>query len=117
MFDSKPPPGRPEAKVQTTIGALPERIDLNQPPNKKYPWRAIFGSGVGFVRNVEILMSDELYRGLESRGICWGLGDNYGRPEPKGMEMGKAGYMRIVMKLENWLEKEIFDKFIKDGKS
>jgi hypothetical protein len=91
--------GRPESKIFTTLGELPGYIDRSQPPTKRQPWRAI--SDVGFVRNVELVLPEELYE------VMWRRAEENLRP---------ITYAKVIMKLEDVLDGDFFTEYIKKGK-
>jgi hypothetical protein len=91
--------GRPESKIFTTLGELPGYIDRSQPPTKRQPWRAI--SDVGFVRNVELVLPEELYE------VMWRRAEENLTP---------ITYAKVIMKLEDVLNGDFFTEYIKKGK-
>lgn len=90
---------RPDAKIFTTLGALPSYIDRKQPPTKKQPWRAI--SEIGFVRSVEMILPDELY------DMIW---------EKVEEDLKPVKYAKVFMKLQDVLDGDFFTEYIKKGK-
>lgn len=93
---------RPDAKIFTSLGTLPSYVDRCQPPTKKQPWRAI--NEVGFVRSVEIVLPDELYEAIWAK-------------VEEGLKAVKAvKYAKVIMKLQDLLEGEFFNGYIKKGK-
>ena len=90
--------GKVAAKVYTTIGALPHRLDPAQPPHKKQPWKTVNNSA--FVRSVELLLPEELYE------LVWDRIDD---------ELKTLRYQKVIMKLEHILEGEFFNEYVKKG--
>lgn len=85
-------------KIYTTVGALPGHIDPSQPPNKKQPWKTIQNGA--FVRSLELLLPEELYI------TVW--------PQIAD-EVKSVRYEKVIMKLEQILEGDFFNEYIKKG--
>ena len=89
-----------DSKIFTTIGALPGYVDPVQPSSKKQPWRSVQNGS--FVHSLELLLPEELYQSIwhktEHDKIC-------------------AKYAKVIMKLDQILEGEFFEQYVKKGMS
>jgi ribonucleases P/MRP protein subunit RPP40 len=96
-FDSA---DRRDPKTQVHVGQLPAYIDPKQPPTKKTPWRTI--NEVPFLQSVNLVLPQELY------DVIWDKIED---------ESKKAGYAKVIMKLQDVLSGAFFTEYIKKGET
>jgi ribonuclease P/MRP protein subunit RPP40 len=96
-FDSA---DRRNPKTQVHVGQLPAYIDPKQPPTKKTPWRTI--NEVPFLQSVNLVLPQELY------DVIWDKIED---------ESKKAGYAKVIMKLQDVLDGAFFTEYIKKGET
>jgi len=96
-FDSA---DRRNPKTQVRVAQLPAYIDPKQPPTKKTPWRTI--NEVPFLQSVSLVLPQELY------DVIWD------KIEDKSK---KAGYAKVIMKLQDVLDGAFFTEYIKKGET
>lgn len=95
-----PLPSLPAAKVNVTTGPLPAYVSAGQAPTKKSPWRTI--RDVAFSHSATLILPDELYQ------IIWNSIE---------ASVPKLRYAKVMMKLEEVLQREFFTEYIKKGES
>jgi ribonucleases P/MRP protein subunit RPP40 len=85
-------------KTFVSLGQLPGYVAPSQAPTKQAPWRAI--REVSHVNSTTVNLPDELYH------IIWDSVD---------ADISKPKYAKVIMKLEEVLEREFFTEYIKQG--
>ncbi|KAK5260564.1 hypothetical protein LTR40_003932 [Exophiala xenobiotica] len=93
-----PDPSGPSPKVNISSGPVPAYISASQAPTKKSPWRTI--REVEYVQRATATLPEELY------DIIWRDVD---------ASMGGLDYARVIMKLEDILQGDFFNEYIKRG--
>lgn len=91
--------GSADPKLTISLGRLPGYVSSAQAPTKKAPWRTI--REVGFCSSVSVALSDDAYE------VLWD-GVHASMPLPQ--------YAKVTMKLENVLEGDFFNEYIKIGR-
>jgi ribonuclease P/MRP protein subunit RPP40 len=91
---------RRNPKTRVHVGQLPAYIDLKQPPTKKTPWRTI--NEVPFIKSVNLVLPQELCN------VIWSKIED---------ESKKAGYAKVIMKLQDVLDGAFFTEYIKKGET
>lgn len=87
-----------DPKIFITSGDFASYTDPEEISTKKAPWRQIRNSP--FIYSASIIMPTELYQSV------------YGRIDERAK---KSSYAKVVMKLEELLEGEFFNEYIKRG--
>jgi ribonuclease P/MRP protein subunit RPP40 len=88
------------AKINLNLGNLPTHISSTQAPTKRLPWRTIRASDC--IHSATVMLPDELY------GLIWGAVES---------SMPKIRYAKVILKLEQLLQGEFFNEYIKRGMS
>ena len=87
------------AKINLNLGSLPAYIST-QAPTKRLPWRTIRESDC--IHSTTAMLPDELY------SLIWQTVEN---------ELPRMRYAKVIMKLEEILQGEFFNEYIKRGMS
>ncbi len=95
-----PAPSGPSPKVNISSGPLPAYISASQAPTKKSPWRTI--REVDYVKRATATLPEELYH------IIW---------RDVEASMSRLNYAKVIMKLEDMLQGDFFNEYIKRGKA
>ena len=90
---------RPSPKVSISSGPLPPYVSPSEAPTKKAPWRTV--RNVGFVKTVTATLPEELY------DFIW---------REIETSIASAKYSKVIMKLEDVLQGNFFNEYIKRGK-
>ncbi|KAK6381650.1 hypothetical protein LTS17_004709 [Exophiala oligosperma] len=93
-----PEPEGPSPKVYVTSGSLPPYISPSEAPAKRAPWRTV--RNVEFVQTVTATLPEELY------DVIWREVDD---------SIANAEYAKVIMKLEDVLQGDFFNEYIKIG--
>ncbi|KAJ9497919.1 hypothetical protein H2202_006522 [Exophiala xenobiotica] len=93
-----PDPSGPSPKVNISSGPVPAYISASQAPTKKSPWRTI--REVEYVQRATATLPEELY------DIIWRDVD---------ASTGGFNYAKVIMKLEDILQGDFFNEYIKRG--
>ncbi|KEF51155.1 uncharacterized protein A1O9_12769 [Exophiala aquamarina CBS 119918] len=85
-------------KINLNLGSLPTYISSTQAPTKRLPWRIMRNSDC--IYSATLLLPDELY------GLIWQAVES---------DVPKIRYAKVVMKLEELLDGEFLNEYIKRG--
>lgn len=94
LFNDRSSPG----KINLNLGSLPTYVSSTQAPTKRFPWRIIRDSDC--IHSVTVMLPDEIY------GLIWQAVES---------EIPKIRYAKVIMKLEELLQGEFFNMYIKRG--
>ncbi|KAK5053711.1 hypothetical protein LTR84_001672 [Exophiala bonariae] len=91
----------PIAKVDVKLGNLPAHISSTHNPTKRLPWRIIRQSGC--VHSATIMLPDKIYSSMLRNGYSL---EN---------AVPRISYAKVIMKLEQLLQGDFFNEYIKRG--